>query len=41
MLRIKTIHMKDFGAFKGDQSFDLPHEEGDRLVIVADQVAEL
>lgn len=28
MLRIKTIHMKDFGAFKGDQSFDLPDEEG-------------
>ena len=28
MLRIKTIRMKNFGAFKGDQSFDLPEEEG-------------
>ena len=28
MLRIKAMHMKDFGAFKGEQSFELPAEEG-------------
>ena len=28
MLRIKSIHMKDFGAFRGEQSFDLPEGEG-------------
>lgn len=28
MLRIKAIHMKDFGAFKGEQSFALPEGEG-------------
>jgi DNA sulfur modification protein DndD len=28
MLRIKSLHLKDFGAFKGEQAFDLPAEEG-------------
>ena len=28
MLRIKSLHLKDFGAFKGEQAFDLPDEEG-------------
>lgn len=28
MLRIKSLHLKDFGAFKGEQAFDLPEEEG-------------
>ncbi|MFD1035491.1 AAA family ATPase [Sphingomonas hankookensis] len=28
MLRIKSLHLKDFGAFKGEQAFDLPSDEG-------------
>lgn len=28
MLRIKSLHLKDFGAFKGEQAFKLPDEEG-------------
>ncbi len=28
MLRIKSLHLKDFGAFKGEQTFNLPEEEG-------------
>lgn len=28
MLRIKSLHLKDFGAFKGEQTFSLPDEEG-------------
>ena len=28
MLRIKSLHLKDFGAFKGEQVFNLPEEEG-------------
>jgi len=28
MLRIKSLHLKDFGAFKGEQAFELPEEEG-------------
>ena len=28
MLRIKSLHLKDFGAFKGEQAFDLPDGEG-------------
>lgn len=28
MLRIKSLQLKDFGAFKGEQAFTLPDEEG-------------
>ncbi len=28
MLRIKSLTMQDFGAFKGEQKFELPKEEG-------------
>ena len=28
MLRIKSLHFKNFGAFKGEQSFNLPDAEG-------------
>jgi DNA sulfur modification protein DndD len=28
MLRIKSLHLKNFGAFKGEQAFDLPDGEG-------------
>ncbi len=28
MLRLKSVHLKDFGPFKGEQSFCLPDEEG-------------
>lgn len=28
MLRITSLHLKDFGAFKGEQTFTLPPEEG-------------
>ena len=28
MLRLKSLHLKNFGAFKGEQSFSLPDAEG-------------
>lgn len=28
MLHLKSLHLKDFGAFKGEQSFSLPDAEG-------------
>ncbi len=28
MLRLKSLHLKDFGAFKGEQGFSLPDVEG-------------
>ena len=28
MLRLKSLHLKNFGAFKGEQSFSLPDVEG-------------